>query len=166
VVFKLDASGNETVLHSFRGTDGAHPAAGLFRSAAGSLYGTTQYGGPSGGGPSSKGVAFRLSPSDRETVLHSFGNGGGEIPLADLIRPGTGYLFGTTSSGGPMHWGVVFALDQSGNETVLHVFRGTDGAKPYAGLVEDAAGNLYGTTQYGGSTACPIGCGVVFKITH
>ena len=41
-VFKLDASGHETVLHSFTDSpDGASPYAGLLRDAAGNLYGTT-----------------------------------------------------------------------------------------------------------------------------
>ena len=46
-VFKIDTSGNETVLHSFAGhpDDGAHPRAGLTIDAAGNLYGTTYIGG-------------------------------------------------------------------------------------------------------------------------
>jgi uncharacterized repeat protein (TIGR03803 family) len=44
-VFKLDASGEEVVLHSFGlGTEGALPMSGLIRKAGG-LYGTTQDGG-------------------------------------------------------------------------------------------------------------------------
>jgi len=42
VVFKLDRSGNETVLYTFTGgADGSGPSAGLVRDAAGNLYGTT-----------------------------------------------------------------------------------------------------------------------------
>ncbi|MGA9639776.1 MAG: choice-of-anchor tandem repeat GloVer-containing protein, partial [Terriglobales bacterium] len=46
-VFKLDTTGNETVLHRFTGLggDGANPAAGLALDAKGNLYGTTSYGG-------------------------------------------------------------------------------------------------------------------------
>ena len=45
-VFKLDASGRETVLHSFTGgSDGRSPAAGVIRDDAGNLYGTAQLGG-------------------------------------------------------------------------------------------------------------------------
>src|SRR5512141_2619370 len=40
-VFKLDAAGNETILHSFSGSDGLQPLGGLVRDSANNLYGTT-----------------------------------------------------------------------------------------------------------------------------
>ena len=51
-VFKLTATGQETVLHTFTGgtTDGANPFGGLVRDAAGNLYGTTFVGGAFGHG--------------------------------------------------------------------------------------------------------------------
>jgi uncharacterized repeat protein (TIGR03803 family) len=46
VVYKVDGTGQETLLYSFTGgTDGAQPMAGLTIDAAGNLYGTTAYGG-------------------------------------------------------------------------------------------------------------------------
>ena len=47
VVFKLDKTGKETVLHSFTGTrgDGAWPWAALLIDTRGNLYGSTQAGG-------------------------------------------------------------------------------------------------------------------------
>jgi uncharacterized repeat protein (TIGR03803 family) len=56
VVFKVDAIGNETVLHRFAGPEGFEPSAGLARDSAGNLYGTT-YGGGSG----NSGVVFELT---------------------------------------------------------------------------------------------------------
>ena len=45
-VFKLDAAGNETVLHSFtNGADGGFPVAGVVMDKQGNLYGTTETGG-------------------------------------------------------------------------------------------------------------------------
>jgi len=59
-VFKLDAKGKLTLLHSFAGTpDGEDPYAGLLRDKAGNLYGTTQYGGSGGG----FGTVFKLDTS-------------------------------------------------------------------------------------------------------
>ncbi len=40
----------EQVLHSFNGTDGVDPVAGLISDAAGNLYGTTQFGGSNNNG--------------------------------------------------------------------------------------------------------------------
>ena len=161
VVFKLDPSGNETVLHAFRGgrTDGALPFAGLVRDTAGNLYSTTYFGGPS-----NLGVVFKLDPRGNETVLHRFGGGfpDGAFPMAGLIRDTAGNLYGTTTSGGGSGNGVVFKLDPSGHKTLLYRFKGypNDGYYPVAPLVRDAAGNLYGTTYFGG----PTDAGVVFKL--
>ena len=98
-VFKLDASGKETVLYSFNGSDGAHPSAGLFRDAAGNFYGAT-----SDGGVSDWGVIFRLNvESGVSTVLHSFtGNSDGGAPYGALITDNAGNLYGTTGFGGDL----------------------------------------------------------------
>src|ERR1043166_4930767 len=46
-VFKIDATGSLTTLHSFSGSpgDGAIPFAGLVQGTDGNFYGTTAYGG-------------------------------------------------------------------------------------------------------------------------
>jgi len=65
VVFKLDATGTETVLHTFSGgADGAQPFAGLFRDSAGNLYGTTAIGGVAVNGtcPAGCGTVFKIAP--------------------------------------------------------------------------------------------------------
>jgi uncharacterized repeat protein (TIGR03803 family) len=64
-VFKLDARGNETVLHSFTGgSDGAYPFGGLIIDAAGNLYGTTEVGGDTSCDVSHGGcgVVFGMTP--------------------------------------------------------------------------------------------------------
>jgi len=157
-VFKLDASGNETVLHSFAGgSDGSVPLAGLIMDKAGNLFGTTYVGGTY-----NSGTAFKLDPSGNETVLYAFtGDSDGGGPYAgSLIMDAAGNLYGTTSSGGAYGLGTVFKLDTFGLETVLHSFNGSNGALLYSGLVMDAEGNLYGTTFSGG----PYGSGTVFKL--
>jgi uncharacterized repeat protein (TIGR03803 family) len=170
VVFKLDPAGNETVLYTFTGgADGANPAAGLIRDAAGDFYGTTE-----NGGTYQYGAVFKLDPAGNETALYTFTGGiDGASPAASLIRDAAGNLYGTAAGGGnptgecPYGCGVVFKLDPAGNETVLRSFTGgTDGGFPYAGLILDAAGNLYGTTNQGGTpNGCGgNGCGVVFKL--
>lgn len=167
VVFKLDPSGNETVLRTFLdGKKGTYPNGGLIRDAAGNLYGTTTAGGYKGNG-----AVFKLDPSGNETVLYAFKGGtDGSSPNGGLIRDAAGDIFGTTlrggnhTCGGPC--GVVFELDSNGNETVLHRFTGgSDGGNPNGGLAMDSAGNWYGTTVTGGAPGCSsYACGVVFKL--
>ncbi len=172
-VFKLTpgtgGAYTETILHSFAGgTDGANPYAGLVMDSSGNLYGTT-FGG---GGSSSYGTVFRLTPATGgsyiETILHSFAGGtDGANPYAGLVMDSSGNLYGTTESGGgSSNHGTVFKLTPGTGgtytETILNSFAGgTDGVNPYAGVVMDSSGNLYGTTEYGGSS----NSGTVFKLT-
>jgi len=169
VVFKLDPTGNETVLYTFCPsgdggcTDGMSPNA-VIADKEGNLYGTTT----NGGGSSNSGVVFKLDPTGAETVLYSFAGGAdGATPLAGLIRDEAGNLYGTTEFGGTSGSGTVFKVDPAGNETVLYSFTGgTDGGYPEAGLIRDGKGNLYGTTFFGGLAhpPCSSFCGVVFKV--
>jgi uncharacterized repeat protein (TIGR03803 family) len=179
MVFKLDASGQETVLHTFEGAgqgDGAAPAARLVQDGFGNLYGTTVNGGdaqcvPHYGLPGC-GTVFKIDTAGHETVLHRFtgGNNDGELPSSLIIDP-QGNLYGTTTFGGRYLYGTVFRVDPSGHETVLYSFRGPgvgDGASPFGGLTRDAQGNLYGTTEDGGILNCSgftPGCGTVFKLS-
>jgi uncharacterized repeat protein (TIGR03803 family) len=169
-VFKIDAKGNETVVHSFSGSpDGYGPLAGLIKDSDGNLYGTTAYGGMY-----SFGTIFEVSKTGQETVLHSFTGypTDGAYPQAGLIRDAAGNLYGTTQFGGPGSCqdnngnaegcGTVFVLSNTGVETMLHgfVYGTTDGQNPIARLLLDA-GNLYGTTAFGGMQEM----GTVFKVT-
>jgi uncharacterized repeat protein (TIGR03803 family) len=169
VVFKMDSTGHETVLHRFGlpQHDGARPAADLIRDSAGNLYGTTGYGG-GGSGCSGLGcgAVFRVDPAGEETVLYRFTGGtDGAVPLAGLVRDSAGNLYGTTYYGGAQNLGVVFELDTTNKETVLHTFAGPpDGASPDGALFLDAAGNLYGMTTQGGT--CMAGCGSIYQLRH
>jgi uncharacterized repeat protein (TIGR03803 family) len=163
-VFKLappvrkGARWTETVLHTFSGVDGANPYAGLIRDQAGNLYGTTAFGGDF-----NQGTVFELDANGKETLLYSFvGSPDGAHPYAELVRDGTGKLYGTTLLGGDFDQGAVFELDANGKERVLHSFSGqADGAYPNAALILDGVGNLYGTTNEGGDAAHH---GTVFKL--
>jgi uncharacterized repeat protein (TIGR03803 family) len=177
-VFKLDTTGAETVLYSFTGgNDGWGPAAGLIFDQAGSLYGTTTWGG----GPAQFGVVFQLTPnadgSWTESVLHQFTDKKyGANPAAGIIFDQAGNLYGTTVRGGVHEWGkqgMVFQLtpnlDGSWTENVVDLFIDpNDGRTPRASLIFDRAGNLYGTTYSGGIIKCCFvhgGFGVVFELT-
>jgi uncharacterized repeat protein (TIGR03803 family) len=89
----------EKVLHSFNGTDGEDPAAGLL-DVSGTLYGTTYLGGEHTCDGVTCGTVFRITTRGAEKVLHSFAGGSdGALPLAGLIKA-NGALYGATSLGG------------------------------------------------------------------
>ncbi|HWW14018.1 MAG TPA: choice-of-anchor tandem repeat GloVer-containing protein [Candidatus Dormibacteraeota bacterium] len=107
VVFKLDTTGKETVLHTFTGQpDGAGPNAGLVWDSKGNLYGTTGEGGQYNAG-----TIFKLDNKGNLTVLHNFGAfaSDGKYPSTGLIRDAAGNLYGGTSGGG-LFGGTVFEL--------------------------------------------------------
>lgn len=151
-VFKLDSTGNETVLYSFTGfPDGASPYAGVVQDGAGNLYGTTGEGGAF-----NHGTVYKLDSSGIETVLHSF-NGGtdGAYPSAGLTLDAAGNLYGTANEGGATgnagDNGTIFEVNSTGSFTVLHTFTGgVGGANPAAGMILNSAGKLFGVTTEGG----------------
>lgn len=161
------------------------PTASLIFDQTGNLYGTAQSGGSSSDCFGGCGVAFKLASGSggwSESVLYNFCSsrkcGDGASPYAGLTFDGAGNLYGTTVGGGSAHCalgcGVAFKLaPNSGggwSESVVHRFCSLkncrDGRGPIATLIFDQTGNLYGTTHFGGSTEnCPLGCGLVFKLT-
>jgi uncharacterized repeat protein (TIGR03803 family) len=161
-VFELSESSTgwrETVLHSFNGSDGANPYAGLVMGNSGSLYGTTYSGGQYG-----LGTAFELSKTGsgwQQTALYSFNGSDGANPWAGLVIDKSGNLYGTTFWGGQYDDGTVFELSETSTgwqETMLYSF--TTQANPVAALVLDSQDHLYGTTTGGGRE----GDGMVFEI--
>src|SRR5439155_17317444 len=62
-VFKMDASGAVTTLHSFAGSDGTLPFAVLIQGSDGNFYGTTY-----GGGANNDGTAFKMDASGALTT--------------------------------------------------------------------------------------------------
>ena len=178
-------SWGEVVLHSFDGTDGATPDAGLIQGSDGNFYGTTA--GIGMGFGSSNGTVFKITPAGALTTLYSFCGqpncADGAHPQASLIQGSDGNFYGTTQYGGanvggganPL-WtnpgginpgGTVFKITPSGKLTTLYSFCSqadcTDGQWPIAGVIQDADGNFYGTTGYGGAHGYKYG--TVFKLT-
>ena len=182
-VFKMTPQGTLTTLHSFDGTDGAYPDAGLVQASDGNFYGTTSFGGTNLDcvffpvlGDIGCGTVFKITPEGTLTTLHSFcaqtycTDGG--LPFAGLVQGTDGNLYGTTEAGGIINCppsvpcGTVFKITPEGTLTTLYSFcfqsNCADGAFPAAGLVQANDGNFYGTTSSGGSNG---GYGTVFKIT-
>lgn len=159
-VFMLNASGQETILHNFAGPpDGASPYAGLFRDAAGNLFGTTTGGGDKATGCFGYGcgTVFEITSAGEEIVLYSFFNWRDEgNPYGGVVEDNAGNLYGTTQSGTDStvacsiygKCGTVFELFPNGTLISLYRFTNSgDGALPEDSLILDASGNLYGTTR-------------------
>src|SRR5262249_37762839 len=102
LVFQLRQTSSgwkETVLHRFLGSDGSTPVTGLVFDAKGNLYGTTQEGGPKGGG-----TVFKLASGTnghwKHTILYDFAqftNGSG--PVTTMAFDKAGNLYGTAAGG-------------------------------------------------------------------
>jgi len=169
-VYKVDATGTESVLYSFAGgTDGANSNSDLLLGKGGELFGTT-----SGGGTNDDcidcGTVFRLDPTGAETVLHRFtGGSNGSNPRSGLVRDAKGNFYGTTQLGGNFSvcgygCGTIFELTVGGKFKHLYSFGGrtnNDGQNPIADMILDGDGNLYGMVQGGGS----FGAGTIFEFT-
>jgi uncharacterized protein (TIGR03437 family) len=156
-VFKMNATGVVTIVHSFsNGANGGEPAAGLVLGPDGNLYGTAPTGGAN-----NQGSVFRVTPSSGAVALiHSFALSEGINPKAPLVLAKDGNFYGTTTLGGASAAGTVFRMSPAGAITVVHSFIGSEGTSPF-GLIQASDGNLYGVCAAGGSGDN----GTVFKLT-
>jgi len=160
-VYKIDASGNYSVLHEFDGgAGGKSPVGRLLLASDGNLYGTTTEGGTGGG------TVFKLSLSGTFSVLYTFNSDSGSgytyTPSGSLIQGLDGSLYG--AAGGGSSFGVVYKIDLSGNLTILHDFNSDDGIGPRGEVVQGSDGSLYGTTAGFQYDSQNLGFRTLFKI--
>lgn len=161
-VFKITLSGRLTTLHSFNGTDGNRPSAGLIQATNGDFYGTTFLGGANGS--NGFGTVSKITPSGKLMTLYNFTGGtDGTNPAAGLVQATNGNLYGSTNNNaGGNSAGTIFKITPAGTLTTLIGFDGTDGAGSQGVLIQATNGILYGTTPQGGTTN---GYGTIFNIT-
>jgi len=146
--------------------DGNGPQGTLTLLPNGKLYGATF-----GGGTSSAGAVFQLTPPKKsgpwsESVIYNLGGGKyGSGPESGVIV-NKGNLYGATCCG--TVGGTVFQLTPPAtkggawsNKTLYTFASYSAGAFPFGGLVIDGNGVLYGTTEAGGAS----GAGIVFSLT-
>jgi uncharacterized repeat protein (TIGR03803 family) len=154
MVFELSPGQNgwtETVLHIFcldypDCSDGAQPMAGVALDKAGSLYGTTEFGGGPGVG---WGVVYELSPTKNgwvETVLKDFSAATGGRTSVGITFDPAGNMYGGLTEGGKDQCGGFFQLDPF----AAYYLPGGYGCSPQANLVY-SSGALYGSTTQGGT---------------
>jgi len=142
------------LLYPFQGPRGQQPINNLVMDAAGNLYGTTPYGGPT-----QSGLVFELSPTTqgqwKETLLHVFnGTTEGFFPQAVTIDA-AGNIYGTSN-------GVAFRLTPSSGGWQFQILsRLSSGDSSNAPLLRDANANMYGVTYTGGSQTA----GTVYELS-
>ena len=94
-VFRVTRGGMLTTLHSFDGTDGYSPNAGLLQATDGNFYGTTTQRGAI-----TSGTVFKITPKGMLTTLYNFCS---KTNCTDGADPGEGLVKAPTeTSTGPL----------------------------------------------------------------
>lgn len=110
-----------SVIHTFKGTDGSGPVAGLTQASDGMLYGVTKYGGVG-----RRGVIYRLKPNGSDfTVLYNFNSDTGRYAVSPMIEHSvtgstTKDFYGVTYQGGAKDAGAVYHLNVRKYPTPAH----------------------------------------------
>src|SRR6185503_13735974 len=94
-VFRITTNGALTSMHSFDGSDGSYPVAGLTWGSDGNLYGAT-----AGDNATNFGAIFRITQAGALSTLSFFKGTNGASPVAGLAPGLDGNLYGTTFEGG------------------------------------------------------------------
>ncbi|MDE2480060.1 MAG: hypothetical protein KGM87_14310, partial [Betaproteobacteria bacterium] len=155
-VYRLEASGALSLLHSFSGDDGANPDAPLLAARDGALYGTTLQGGSHG-----RGVLYRITLSGQFELLHAFGAPGDLAhPAGPLAQARDGTIYGAGVDGGGTGSGGLFAYSprSAQQRVVVSLHAATDCSLPMGGVMQARDGRLVGTGYVGG----PMNAGCVF----
>lgn len=160
--FKITTAGSLTVVHSFQGTEGADPFAGLTLATDGQFYGAADVGGISTVQRNGDGTIFKMTQHGTITTLYKF-QGGADCdgPVAPPIESLAGEFYGTAATGSPVGQGSVYKITKYGNFTLLHTFTGGDGSMPLGALVQGTDYYFYGTTFFGGTH----NLGTIFRIS-
>jgi uncharacterized repeat protein (TIGR03803 family) len=151
--YAITTGGSLTVLHSFNGSDGYYPAAGLILGTDGYFYGTTLFGGACGNG-----TIYRVTPGAFAT-LRQFSCTDG-LTASPPTQAMDGNYYGVTDEGGALNYGEIYRMTPSGQFSVIYqsngsIFRDEGPLR----LGNDAA--LYGASNLGGA----YNHGAIFKIT-
>jgi len=153
-VFRMDHSGNLTVIHSFDPSEFVDVSKGVTLGQDGRLYGTS-----ASGGTGNIGLVYSLDTGGSLAVLHEFFEEVGRQPLAGLVQAPDGFFYGANAFGGLQGLGTIFRMSPLGRLAVFHGLAPEDvGRQPAAALCLADDGHLYGTTGAFGSR------GTVFRL--
>ncbi len=164
-VYKMEATGTVTLIHSFAGapSDGSRPVTALFLNDDGMLYGTTTRGGANDQGtvfkldPTGGSYAFASQPAPCASV--------GTDPEASLFRANDGSLYlPMAACGSTGEIGTVDRVDLTLSETRIAGFNGLTGVmvSPHGHLIQGPDNKLYGTAL--GNSNIPGKHGGVYRV--
>ena len=162
-VYRIEADGSITVLHSFADdwSEGSNPTAGLLLAADGWFYGGTAWGtGPAG----RNGTIFKISPAGEFVQLYAF-SGADRGPSYTLAQDAAGNLYGNVVDD---VYDAIFKMTPDHQVTILHRFTGqADGGNPAGPLLVGADGTLYGNGDASPNegTGWFVRCGEVFALS-
>lgn len=157
-VYRATPTGEITVLSMFDSDNSGYlPNTPLILGLDNNFYGTTAYGGSSGGG-----TIFKVTASGTFSTLASFAGENGSQAPNTLIQGVDGNLYGTTRYGGLHGYGTVFKLSPNGELTTLVSFNGFDGGLPLPSLIQTSDGSLYGYSEIGCNGH--INCSSIYKV--
>ncbi|NNM94791.1 MAG: T9SS type A sorting domain-containing protein [Bacteroidia bacterium] len=149
VLFQFNtATGKDSVLLNFNGTNGAGPDGTLMQDPVnGLLYGMTQFGGNTGG------CIFSYNTvTYKDSVLMNFGGNNGDQPYADLLKGKDSLLYGMTAYGGLGGNGVLFRINPVTLKDSVLINFVTGGGPVQNNLVQAQNGQIYGMTYSGGTS--------------
>ena len=145
ILFRMDAAGVVTQLHSFSGgIDGARPFA-LVRALDGQFYGMTLQGGEF-----EHGTLFRFTPGGGLTTLHAFSQA--DRSPADLFAASDGNVYGLTGRG-EFDPSTIFLIEPGGGVATIHSFDRTTDGFGMRSLIKGSDGRFYITTELAGRLA-------------
>jgi uncharacterized repeat protein (TIGR03803 family) len=161
-VFQMTPSGTVTILYTFT-SNTYGPTCELF-DYNGTLIGTTELGGVSGGKAGSYGTVFATPISGTTEFWHEFHDGSvphdGWAPFGGVILGSDGFLYGTTIKGGTHGEGTIYKIDPTTQKLSIVYSFGASANEPWAALLLASDGNYYGTTSVGTEND-----GAIFKMT-
>jgi len=150
VLYKLNSSGNLTVLHAFEDPavkdDGAYPTGGVIYDGSDALYGITTYVGSNGCG-----TIFKWSISKNQYAkIHDLDcDAEGQSPLGSLSLDASHQLWGTASHGGYYNYGTIFSFTPDGQINFVYLLQDTDlGSTPVGNAL--SINNRIITTTFNG----------------
>jgi uncharacterized repeat protein (TIGR03803 family) len=170
---RLNGSLSFKVLHSFGHT--ALPDAGVILDKAGTLYGSTTYGGPKDCAANTVGCGtiYKLSRGTKSwtfSTVHTFNYSDGAYPMGSLIMDSSGNIYGSTNGGGSTYnGGVAFKLSPTKTgwkETLLHVFGSPGDGQGPSSLLLGSSGHLFGTLPSSTGANYNFQNGYVFELSR